>query len=74
MSRVSRDIAQHESDRAERFRARLRVESLWSDVAARKFLDVLNTIEEQDKAYGAALTTLDTAFNDAKKYLGTTAI
>jgi hypothetical protein len=74
VSRVSRDIAQHESDRAERFRARLRVESLWSDAAARKFLDVLNTIEGQDKTYGAALAALNASFDEAKKYLGTTNI
>ena len=46
VSRVSRDIVQHESDRAERFRARLRVESLWSDAAARSSSTSLNTIEE----------------------------
>ncbi len=70
MSRVSSDISRHEADRVARHRARMRAESLWSDRAARRFLDVLDRLEEEDKAYGAALKELNAQFDEAKRYLG----
>ena len=70
MSRVSGEISRHESDRAARYRSRLRAESLWSDAAARQFLGVLDLLEDEDKAYGVALKELDAQFNAAKRFLG----
>lgn len=70
MSLVRTQIGTHERNRFERHRARLHTESLWSDAAARKYLDVLDELEQEDRAFGQALSELDAAFDQADKLLG----
>lgn len=70
MSLVRGQIGVHERNRFERHRARLRAESLWSDAAARTFLDVLDEVEQYDRAFGQSLNELDAAFDHADKLLG----
>jgi hypothetical protein len=70
MSLVSGQISQHENHRSDRRRARLHVESMWSDAAAQKFLHFLDEFEQEDRYYGQALGELDLAFDQADKLLG----
>lgn len=69
MSLISSQINTQQRNLADRHRAVQHAESLWQDAAARKFLDVLDDLDVEDRAYGAALSELDAAFDEAEKLL-----
>lgn len=60
----------HQRQRADRQRVRMHMEQMWSDAAARKFLDVVDDLERADVEYGHALVELDAEFDKADKLLG----
>ncbi len=70
MSLISGQIAVHERQQGDRRRVRLQMESMWSDAAARKYLDVVDDLDQADREYAAALKDLDTTFDQADKLLG----
>jgi uncharacterized protein YukE len=70
MSLVSGQIAVQQRNLADRHRATQHAQSLWQDSAARKFLDVLDDLDAEDRSYAAALSELDATFDEAEKLLG----
>ena len=70
MSLVSAQVDVHERHRYDRRRVRMQMESMWADAAARKFLDVVDELEQSDREYGHALAELDASFDQADKLLG----
>ena len=70
MSWVSAQVRVSEKYRTDRRRARLHVESMWRDAAARNYLDVVDELDKADHAYHLALTELDETFDQADKLLG----
>lgn len=70
MSLVSGQLGLHDRYQSDRSRARRHADSLWSDTAARRFFDVLDELEVEDRAYRQALVELDVEFDRADKLLG----
>lgn len=70
MSLISGQINLQQRNLADRHREIKHAESLWQDSAARKFLDVLDDLDVEDRSYAAALSELDATFDDAEKLLG----
>jgi hypothetical protein len=70
MSLVSGQIRLHEKHVTDRRRARLHVESMWGDASARKYLDVIDELDQADRGYGQSLAALDATFDQADKLLG----
>ncbi len=70
MSLISGQIGVHERHVSDRRRNRIRMESMWSDLAARKYLDIIDELEQADREYAHALAELDASFDEASKLLG----
>jgi uncharacterized protein YukE len=70
VSLVGVQVNVHERHQGDRRRVRMQMESMWSDSAARKYLDVVDELDQADREYGHALTDLDTTFDQADKLLG----
>lgn len=70
MSLVSGQINVHERHSYDRRRVRMHMESMWADAAARKFLDVVDELEQSDREYAHALAEVDATFDQADKLLG----
>ena len=70
MSLVRGPIESHQRNQSDRRRAITHAESLWADAAARKFLDVVEDLDAEDRSYAVALGELDLAFDEAEKLLG----
>lgn len=70
MSLVSSQVNTFERHRSDRQRVRRQMESMWSDAAARKFLDVVDELEQADRDHARALAELDGLFDKALKLLG----
>ncbi|MCP9273937.1 hypothetical protein [Mycolicibacterium arenosum] len=67
---MSSQINTHQRNLVDRHRAIQHAQSLWQDSAARRFLDVLDEFDAEDRAYGAALSELNATFDEAEKLLG----
>lgn len=63
-------VAEAERHRSDRRKARTQAEDMWGDTAARKFMDVLDELEVEDRAYASALSEMDATFDEADKLLG----
>lgn len=71
MSGIRGHIATHDGQRSARYRAVLRIRSLWSDAAENKLeRNVLEELDQQDRGYAAALAEVDAEFDRAAKLLG----
>ncbi len=70
MSLISGQAGSHERYVSDRRRNRQQMESMWSDLAARKYLDIIDELEQADREYAHALSELDTDFEEANKLLG----
>ncbi len=70
MSLISGQMNVHERYQTDRKRDWMHVQSLWSDAAARKVLDVADEMAQQDQTYRHALREVDAMFDKADKLLG----
>lgn len=70
MSLVNAQRNVQERQRSDWRQTRMHVEAMWSDNASRKYLDVIDELDQADREYGHALAELDGTFDQADKLLG----
>jgi uncharacterized protein YukE len=66
---IRSQIGIHQRYQSDRKRTRREVESRWADAAARKYLDIVDELEQADRHYDQALFALDAALDQANQML-----